>query len=342
MSATTFVECHPVRARLPAILGLLTSLTLATAGVAAAAKGGFSPVAPESPNADRIQTTYWVVFGFAVAVFVVVEVLLVLYIVRYRSRGRGREVEGPQVRGHTRVELAWTAVPVLILAAIAVFTFYKLPGIKNVPEAGAAGNLQIGIQGRQFYWEFTYPNGVIAVNRMRVPVSRVVELNVTSPTTDVIHSWWIPSLGGKIDAIPGKMNHTWFQATKTGTYKGRCAEFCGIQHAEMRADVQALPAPAFYRWLQSEARAQTEGTSGLGQQTFEGVCAPCHGMQGEGGIGPPLKGSSLLTDEKSLTTLLENGGKLMPAVGKGWSALQKHALFAYVARTIAKGQTSGG
>ena len=316
-------------------------MALLTAGEAAAAKGGFSPVAPRSANADRIETTYWVVFSLTAAVFLLVEALLVLFIVRYRSRGRPRDDEGPQVRGHTRLELAWTAVPVLILAAIAAFTFYKLPGIKNVPEAGAAENLAIGIQARQFYWQFTYSNGAVAIDRMRVPAGRVVRLDVTSPDFDVVHSWWIPALGGKIDAIPGKTNHTWFRANRPGTYEGRCAEFCGIQHAEMHADVQVLPAASFDRWLNGEARAETEGTSNLGRQEFEGVCGKCHGFQGQGGIGPPIAGNPLLTDKEGLTTLLLNGKGLMPAVGRAWSSRQRDALFAYLGKTIAKGQGGG-
>jgi len=330
-----------VRSRLLGTLAFLAGIALIAAGGAAAAKGGFSPVAPRSPNASRIETTYWLIFGFTAAIFLLVEISLVVFILRYRSRGRPREVEGPQIRGHTRIELVWTAVPALILAAIAAFTFYELPGIKNVSSAGAANTLDIGVQGRQFYWQFTYPNGVIAVDHMRVPAGRVVKLDVTAPKFDVIHSWWIPALGGKLDAIPGNTNHTWFGPSPVGTYKGRCAEFCGLLHADMSADVQVLPAAQFDSWLADEARAQTEGTSDLGRRTFEGVCAKCHGFQGQGGIGPALAGSPLLTDKKGLTTLLENGGTQMPAVGRDWSARQTDALFAYLGRTIAKGGSGG-
>jgi cytochrome c oxidase subunit II len=211
-----------VRARLLVLLALLAVAALGLAATAAAdGGGGFSPVAPRSANADRIESSYWFVFGFAAAVFLLVEIALVVFILRFRSRGRGRDVEGPQIRGHTKLELAWTVVPVLVLAAIAVFVFYELPGIKNVPKAGAAGSqIQVGVEGRQFYWQFTYPNGVIAIDRMRVPVGRPVRLEVTSSTSDVIHSWWIPALGGKIDAIPGHPNHTWFEVSKPGVFTG--------------------------------------------------------------------------------------------------------------------------
>ncbi len=332
-----------MRPRLLATLGLLASLALVLAGSAAASKGGFSPVAPRSPNAERIESTYWLIFGFSAAIFLLVEIALVVFILRFRSRGRGREVEGPQIRGHSKLELTWTAVPVLILAIIAVFVLYKLPGIKDVPKAGAAGSqLQVNVEGRQFYWQFTYPNGVISIDRMRVPAGRPVRLEVTSPVSDVIHSWWIPALGGKIDAIPGHPNHTWFEVTKPGVFEGQCAEFCGIQHTAMRATVEVVPAADFDAWLAGQARAQTEGSSDLGAQTFAGACANCHGPQGLGGVGPNIAGSGVIKDRRALGDLIENGGKLMPAIGHGWSTRQEDALFAYLTKHIATGAGSGG
>ena len=138
----------PVRARLLVLAGLLIA-ALAFSGAALAGNGGFAPATPDSPNADRIDTVYWFVTGFAVLIFLIVEVALVLFIVRYRRRGRARDVEGPQVRGHTNLELLWTVVPVLILVAIAIFTFYELPGIKDVPAAGAAGpQMRVQVKGR--------------------------------------------------------------------------------------------------------------------------------------------------------------------------------------------------
>lgn len=336
----TNLECHPVRARVLALTGLLACLALTAAGTAAAASGGFQPVTPHSPNDSRIDTTYWFVFGFAVAIFVLVEVALIVFIIRYRSRGRGRDVEGAQVHGHTRLELLWTAVPVLILVVIAVFTFYKLPGIKNIPQASAAGSrLDVRVQGRQFYWEFIYPNGAVAVDRLRAPQDRVVKLDVTSPRFDVIHSWWIPALGGKIDAIPGNLNHTWFQADTPGTYQGRCAELCGMLHEAMTAQVQVLPRAQFTSWLQ---KRQAATAADLGRETFQGVCAKCHGMQGQGGVGPALTGNPLITQRSGITKLLENGGITMPPVGRGWPQSQLNALLGYLASNIAKRGTGGG
>jgi len=312
---------------LPAAL----SIALALAAAAAAGNGGFAPAPPVSPNASRISDAYWLVFGFAAAVFVLVEGTLVWFVIRYRRRGRPRDAEGPQIHGSTRLELLWTAGPVLILAVIAAFVFYKLPGIKDVPAARAGQSLTVRVEAHQFYWEFAYPNGQISIDRMVVPAGHVVRLDVTTP--DVAHSWWIPRLGGKIDAIPGRTNTTWFQTSRVGIYHGQCAEFCGIQHAAMRADVQVVPAAQFQAFLDTHA----PGSAAVGKETFNGACAKCHGLSGQGDIGPKLKGSALLSQPKALEDLLRTGKNKMPAVGKDWSAEQMQATIAYL-----KGRFGGG
>src|SRR4029077_18361193 len=143
------------------------------------------------------------------------------------SRGRNRSQEGAQIHGASRLELSFTIVPVLILAGITAFVFVKLPTIKDVPEATAGSKpIEIRVEGHQYYWQFVYPDGQIAIKTMVVPVGQVVTLDVVSP--DVIHSWWAPALGGKIDAIPGRTNHTWFKAEKLGKYEARWAGFCGL------------------------------------------------------------------------------------------------------------------
>ncbi len=315
--------------RKPAVLFLVAGLALALAGAAAAANGGFTPPTPRSPNAGRINDAYYLILGLTGAIFLLVEGALVLFIVRFRSRGRGREVEGPQIRGNTRLELAWTVVPVLILAAIAGFVFYKLPGIKNVPPARAAGDrFAVKIKAYQYYWQFTYPSGKITIDDLRVPAGRVVTLEVTS--ADVAHSWWIPALGGKIDAIPGRTTRTWFRASRPGVYRGQCAELCGIQHTAMTASVHVVPVHGF-------------AVGGdLGAQEFNGVCAKCHGFKGEGGIGPKLVGNPLLRDRAGLEDLLENGRGKMPAVGKGWGDTQLDALIAYFERNPTLTGGAGG
>lgn len=304
-------------------------LGLATAP-AALAQGSFAPVEPASPNAEGIRSSYLFVSIFVLAIFVLVEALLVAFVWRYRRRRRGRFEEGAQVHGQTRLEILWTLLPVLVLFLIAVFVFVELPGIKNVPEADARGELEIRVTGRQYYWEYTYPNGVVAVDVMRAPAGVPVRLQVSAPDSDVIHSWWIPALGGKIDAIPGHVNETWFRADRPGVYEGQCAELCGIGHALMVARVEVLPPDAFSSWLEERRAAQRTGDVALGRETWEGVCAKCHGLAGEGGLYRPIAGSQVLRDPEAIDTLVRNGRRTMPAVGAGWSAEQVDALNAYL------------
>ena len=291
----------------------------------------FAPVSPESPNAEGIRRSYLFVTIFTFSIFLLVEALLIVFIYRYRRKKRPRFEDGAQVHGASRLELAWTVFPVVVLFLIAAFVFIELPGIKNVPEAAAGDEqLEIKVTGRQFYWQYEYPNGAIAIDHMRAPVDAPVRLDVTAPDSDVIHSWWIPALAGKIDAIPGITNHTWFQAENEGTYTGQCAELCGLEHAQMLASVEVLSADAFGAWLDQRKQEQDAGSGDLGQEEWEGVCAKCHGLAAEGGVGPRIAGSPTLTDPDALATLVRNGRGAMPAVGAGWTDEQIQALVNYL------------
>jgi cytochrome c oxidase subunit II len=324
----------PVR-RLGLVLTCVALLSFALAGAAFAGNGGFAPPAPADPNENGIRTVYWLILAVTGGIFVLVEAALFLFIVRYRSRGRPREIEGPQIRGHTNLELGWTVAPVVLLAVIAGFVFWKAGAIRNAPAAGATGPETIQIEGHQFYWEFVYPNGAISVDTMRVPYRRKIQLEISSP--DVAHSWWVPALGGKLDAIPGRVNTTSFRPTRLGTFRGQCAEFCGIQHAAMRSRVQVLPANEYDAWVRQRRVSPSE----VGRETFEGVCAKCHGLSGLGSIGPAIAQSPLLSDREALTTLLRQGGVKMPAVGKTWSNEQLDATIEYLRKRFKAGGGSG-
>jgi cytochrome c oxidase subunit 2 len=313
------------------LLAVTAGLTLVATIVAPSALAQFAPVTPESPNADGIRTSYLFVTIFTFGIFVLVEGLLVAFVVRYRRRKRPRFEEGAQVHGATRLELAWTAFPVVVLFLIGAFVFIELPGIKDIPDATAGEEqLEIKVTGRQFYWQYGYPNGVIAIDHMRAPAGVPVRLEVTAPDTDVIHSWWIPSLGGKIDAIPGRTNETWFEADAEGTYSGQCAELCGLEHARMLASVEVMSSDAFDAWLTQQRSDQDAGGGELGKEEWTGVCAKCHGMNGEGGIGPRIAGAPTLSDPAALASLVRNGRRTMPAVGSGWTDEQVQALASYL------------
>jgi cytochrome c oxidase subunit 2 len=303
---------------------------LVTAG-AASADNGLSPVEPVSPNAEAIRTTYWLILAVTAVIFVLVETALIVFIVRFRSRRRGRDQEAAQIHGATKLETSFTVVPVLILFGIMAFVFVKLPTIKDVPSARAAGELKIRVVAHQYYWEFQYPTGQVAVQHMVVPVDRVVTLDVVSP--DVAHSWWVPPLGGKIDAIPGRTNHTWFKAEKVGTYVARCAELCGLEHAHMIGFVDVVRPGQYRRFL-----AAHSGTSrALAKEIAVGVCATCHGLRGQGDYGPKIMGSAVITNAKALEDLLRHGKNKMPAVGASWDEETMRS-----ATTYLKEQYGGG
>jgi cytochrome c oxidase subunit II len=322
----------PVRRKI-FVLVLALGAALALAVVAHAANGGFTPADPHSPNADRINDSYnWIAY-FALAILVLVEGTLIWFVIRYRRRGRPRTAEGPQIHGATRLELIWTAIPVLILAAIAAFILYKLPGIQDVPSARAEGGpLRVKIDAHQFYWQFTYPNGAISIDELHAPVNRTVRVDITAH--DVDHSWWIPQLGGKFDALPGEETHTWFKADRIGTYRGRCGEFCGVFHAEMAALVAIQSRDDYEAWLET---ADDE----LGRAEWEGACAKCHGLDGEGDFGPQISNNDLLTQRESLEELIRNGRNKMPPVAIGWSEEQVRALVEYMRANIYKAPQDG-
>jgi cytochrome c oxidase subunit 2 len=318
------------------VVAAIALLALVLAGAALAGNGGIAPPSPKSPNAQRITDSYWLILGVTGAIFVLVEGALVAFVVKYRNRGRPRTAEGPQIIGHSRLELIWTLIPVLILAGIASFVFYKLPGIQHVPAAKAQGGpLRIQVVAHQFYWEFRYPNGAISIDELHAPVHEVVRVDIHS--RDVDHSWWIPELHGKFDAIPGEVNHTWFRAKETGTYLGQCGEFCGIFHAKMSARVLVESRGEYDRFISATAKRR------LGRSLFRGACAKCHGFTGKGDYGPSIAGSATASSPDQLAQLVRNGRDtpampgVMPPVGRGWTKSELDALVKYVQENVSGG-----
>lgn len=313
------------RKRLVFVLTVLGALALA--GAAWAGNAGFAPESPVSPNGTRITHAYWFIFAFTSAVFVIVETTLVTFIVKYRRRGRPRTAEGLQLHGNTRLELLWTVVPVLILGAIAGFIFANLPSIADVP--ASANRIDVRVIGHQYYWEFRYPNGQVSIGSLHVPAHRVVYLRISS--ADVVHSWWIPRLGGKTDAIPGRTNHSWFMAEQTGSFRGQCAELCGAYHAEMLGKVIVTGESGYRSYL-------AQAPKNLGRNIFNGVCTTCHGIGGKGAYGPPLKGNPLVQQPGAIENIVMNGRVgsigIMPPVGRGWTKTELSALTTYLKQNL--------
>ena len=304
-------------------------LALAGAGSALGASGGVGPPGPDTPSGEAISRLYWIVLGLCAVVFVLVETALIVFIIRFRRRRDDpATAEGPQIHGNTRLEIIWTAIPAILLAALAIFTFTQIPAVQAQSVADEE-HLTVRVEAHQFYWEYRYPDGEISVNTLYLPVNEPVELQLTG--MDVIHSWWVPALTGKMDAIPGRVNTLRFVPERTGDFEGKCAELCGIQHAFMPTTVTVLEQGDY----ESTLAAQQEQLA-LGQATWEGACATCHGLEGQGDVGPSIAGNGTLTNKDALKTLVENGQNTpqfdyyMPPVGRGWPPEQLEALIAYI------------
>jgi cytochrome c oxidase subunit 2 len=232
----------------------------------------FTPESGGSPNADKIDSLYKIILYVGIVIFLIVEGTLLWALIKYRARRGGPEPA--QIHGNTPLELGWTIGAAVILVVLAVVTFIFLPDIQNPPESSPGGLAQgvevasidqpnppgdrkyltIGVNGQQYLWRYDYPGSdrVFSYYELVVPTKTTVVLKITS--SDVQHSWWIPKLGGKADAVPGYTNETWFKIDKPGLYKGQCAELCGYNHADMRGVVRAVP-PAEYEAFLADQKA---------------------------------------------------------------------------------------
>ena len=263
-------------------------LTAALAGLAlapAAANAGiFFPEKGGSENADKIWTLYLLIFILAWIVFIGVAGALVWAMFKFRAR---KGMVAAQIHGNTRLEVGWTVGAGVILIFITIFTFIMLPDIKNPPasDIDANGNpvtasnvlyastdqpdppkgsasINIDVDGQQYVWRYQYPKSekdVFSYIEMVVPVGMTITLDIRAD--DVIHSWWIPKLGGKMDAVPGYTNKTWFKIPESAipegkdavVFDGQCAELCGRNHANMIGRVIGLRYPDYKAWVDRKA-----------------------------------------------------------------------------------------
>lgn len=239
-----------------------------------------SSLDPAGPTAETIDNLFWLVFWIAAIIFFLVQGALLVAIFRFRQR-KGKDRPVRQVHGNMRLELVWTIIPVVVLAVIAVPTLSTLFDIRSEPDP-ADNALQVEVTGHQWWWEFTYPEyGFRTANELHIPVDRPVYLTMTS--ADVIHSFWVPPLNGKRDAVPGRISHLTLQADEPGVYIGQCAEFCGLAHADMRVRVFAETAEDFEAWATAQAQPAmipTDGPAAAGWETFSTICVACHAVEG--------------------------------------------------------------
>jgi cytochrome c oxidase subunit 2 len=275
------------------VLAALGAALLVLLAIAPAALGdAITPESGGSENANDIDTLYKVTLYIAIVIFLIVEGTLIWSLVRYRYRRGGPEAV--QIRGNTPLELGWTVGAALILVVLTVVTFLYLDDIQNPPPSdrnglgAAAGQfaavgqpdppksggptLHIDVNGQQYIWRYDYPGSpqLFSYYEMVVPTGTTVTLDITA--SDVIHSWWIPKLGGKADAVPGHVNESWFKIPrgKEGVYSGQCAELCGSGHADMRAEVRAVTPAEYEAWAERQRADIKAAQEGLAEQRRQG------------------------------------------------------------------------
>ncbi len=247
-----------------------------------------SALDPAGSEASDVATLFWVMAVGGAVIWAIVVGLLV-----YASRTR-RRIYSELAAGRL-ILLGGVAFPVTVLAFLLGYAFWTMPGLRPLPDPAAASTaLRIEVTGEQFWWRVSYRRGeagalVAAANEIRLPVGERVEFVLES--SDVIHSFWIPSLGGKMDMIPGRTNRLSLQATKAGVFRGPCAEYCGTSHALMAFTAVAMPPADFEVWLAQKA-VPSSGVAAPGQAAFLGNgCGACHtvlGTDARGVIGPDL------------------------------------------------------
>lgn len=278
--------------------------------------GAQSALDPAGPNAAAIARLSWIMFGGGVLVLALVMALTALAL----RRGRSRRIIATQAA----VIAGGIALPVVVLTALLVYGLVLARDIVAQPGPGA---LSVHVVGEQFWWRVHYEaaNGerIETANEIHIPVGRPVQFTLT--TADVIHSFWIPKLGGKLDMIPGQTNRLVLQADRAGVYRGQCTEYCGAAHALMAFDVVAQPVEEFDAWLAGQGRPAQEPADPVlrrGSELFLAAgCGACHALRGTpatGRIGPDLThvGSRRSIAAGSYST---NKGTLA-----GWIASSQH------------------
>jgi cytochrome c oxidase subunit II len=263
----------------------------AGAGLAGAATLGcrvpmdsFDPISPQGLAISNLFNVALVLSG---VVFLVVASVLAYAVTRFR--GQPGDPEPPQLEGNRRLEILWTAIPLLLLAAM-FFLVLRTMGTVNAEPPSA---LRVRVIGHQWWWEFQYPEqGVVTANELHLPLGEASRLELEAD--DVIHSFWVPHLGWKKDTIPGKTNVMVVEPDRAGIYDGACTEYCGVQHAWMRIRVEAEPGDRFEAWVreQQAGAAPPSGGAVRGEEIFfRNTCVNCHAVRGTAAtqqVGPDL------------------------------------------------------
>lgn len=282
------------------LLSMFAALALVLAGCG---KPELSALQPQGPVAEKQFFLMVLSSSIMIGVFLIVMIIFTYVLIRYRQRP-GQTGIPKQVEGSHKLEILWTVIPFLLLIVMAVPTVaiaFDLAKEYNNKEA-----LQVRVTAHQFWWEFEYPDlGIATAQDLVIPVGKKVQFELTS--ADVIHAFWIPALGGKMDTNPGLTNKMWLQADRTGIFYGKCAELCGASHALMDFKVEVMDQAAFDAWAakMKEANAATATTTAQqGQEIFKQSCIGCHAVGAEGGkLGPNLTN---FADRQRVAGILDN------------------------------------
>ena len=260
---------------------------------------------PHGPVARKEDHLFFFVFGVATLVFILVQGLIIATVIRHRHRpGRPDPI---QVHGNTKLELGWTVIPALLLVGVAFPTIFTIFDLAKEPTKNV---LPVDVYGHMWWWEYRYPTlGISTANEMHIPTKTAVRLSLHTIepglpaakgeefAAGVIHSFWIPPLAGKQDVVPGRVNKLTISADEPGTYKGQCAEYCNLSHANMRLRVISQEQSDFNAWVAQQAKpvqVPASGDAAEGYKLFTGraTCVACHTMQGVQGasarVGPNL------------------------------------------------------
>lgn len=243
-----------------------------------------SPFNTASPQAQAISEVF--IISLITLAFILLLVIGLVIFVSIKYRGKEGDAEPPQIFGNKKLEIGWTVVPGLILIFLFVWTI--ISSQRSDPAIPSGSNYDLVVTAHQWWWELRYPqSGVITANEIHIPVNKKWLVQIKS--ADVIHSFWVPKLARKMDAIPGHPNHIWLQADKAGTYWGTCSEYCGAQHAGMHIMVIAESDSAFNAWLNEQQSSPTlapNSDAAKGQTLFnEKTCLNCHVIKS---VGPNL------------------------------------------------------
>ena len=280
---------------IPLVLTLLISLVL----IACYPEHNQSTFDAAGPVAEKQLNVFWWILIGAAIVFVIVEAALAYSIIKYRRKD---ESETPkQTHGNAKLELVWTTLPALMLIIIAIPTINTLFYAAEPPKHALEQHTLQAI-GHQWWFEFRYPSPsdenkeIVTANEVYIPVGYPISIELDS--VDVIHSFWVPKLAGKVDMVPAEGNKMWFEADEPGVYYGQCAEYCGDSHANMRFRVVAVPENEFNDWLAYQSAPAIESPDALalsGQEVFKSAgCSGCHALKtvvnkgSKGRIGPNL------------------------------------------------------